>query len=88
MSQVIQFRAITERDEENIEFLLSVQPHMNVSEALRWLLEDYRRRHDGDTRESKDHKLDELREASGVIDRKLTMLMRHSGLSPYPDCAE
>lgn len=75
-----------DRDKENLRFVLESQPQMNISEVVRWLLEDHRRRHD--TRESKDHKLDEIREATGVIDRKITMLMRHNGLLPHPDCAE
>lgn len=75
-----------ERDKENLRFILADQAHMNISEVVRWLMEDYRRKHD--QRESKDHKLDDIREAVGLLDRKLVMLMRAQGLLPFPDCTE
>lgn len=70
------------RDDENIEIFLRDHPQMNVSDAVRWLFEDYRRRHDSSVRESKDQKLDDIREAVGVIDQKLQMLLGEHGCHP------
>jgi hypothetical protein len=80
MSKVVPFRLRTERDIENMKMLQEEHPHMNQSEILRWLIEDWRLRHD--TRTSKAHKLDDIIEAVDVIDRKVMLLLKASGIEP------